>query len=431
MFCQKCGKQNSGDAVFCENCGADLRDHPAQGKQETQGVPLPAQGNMRRQAMQESQMAQVPPRKPFPKLLAVAAAEVVILVSLALAWSQSRSPEKAAERYFVNFVNGDWEAVRSQLGFKSDWLSSESFARVQAGNNLGIVENYQIRKEDQETDRSVAEAILGYTRQPDRRRQNEEEELWKEVVIDYQAQGEMRTYTVPLQKVEGEWIINSDFVCHDYCVYVPEGAKAWIDGIDLEKAHMLTEEDEAYYGGMNGYEIYNIFYGFYDIKVSMEGMEDFTETIWIEPGDSQYCLEHMSPEKETLDELIEQSRTNMQQIYSAALEGKNFAAIEELFVAEEETKRGIQESYDKLLSQIHEGSIQIENVSFHDILGEISPESSAVSLEFEYEMQYLEEDWWSGDMERDTESGSGSWQFYFVKEDGKWVQQNLGCEKLY
>ena len=28
MFCQKCGKENSNDAAFCNSCGADLRRAP-------------------------------------------------------------------------------------------------------------------------------------------------------------------------------------------------------------------------------------------------------------------------------------------------------------------------------------------------------------------------------------------------------------------
>lgn len=163
----------------------------------------------------------------------------------------------------------------------------------------------------------------------------------------------------------------------------------------------------------------------------MEGMEDVSETIQIEAGESYYQLEKMPLKQETLDELIELGRENMQKIYNAAVEGKNFAAIEELFTADEETKREIEESYEYLLSDIHEGSVQIENVNFLNLFGEASGEGGSVSIGFEYEMQYLEEDWWSGELERDTYKGSDKWQFYFVNENGKWVQTNLGCDELY
>lgn len=472
MFCGKCGRQNSDDAVFCEYCGADLRNIPAQEPFLPQGnVGVPMQGNqegapMQRAAspIQENQAVKAPVKKPFPKLLIVIAVEIMLLGILIFYGvhmkNKIKDPQYVAEKYFISFVNGDWEKAFLQLNLDEKqarddtFITSEGFGKAQAGNNLGVVEEYQVNENQQgmNGDQSLFGDYQGSGNQQEEEltgvqsimraldRQAEENfkdsgSFYEEIEIDYRKQGEteVQSYIVPLQKVNDNWKISgANLISENYHIYVPKGASVSVDEIVLGEEFAFQEGDEGYsYGEMDVYNIPYIFCGYHDIKVSMEGMEDVSETIQIEAGESYYQLEKMSLKQETLDELIGLGRENMQKIYNAAVEGKNFAAIEELFTVDRETKNGIQESYEYLLSDIHEGSVQIENVSFLNLFGEASGEGGSVSIGFEYEMQYLEEDWWSGELERDTYKGSDKWQFYFVNENGKWVQANLGCDELY
>lgn len=474
MFCEKCGRQNSDDAVFCENCGADLRNIAAQRSFPAQGngdVPMPGnQGGppIRRAAspIQGNQAVKAPVKKPFPKLLIVIAAEIMLLGILIFygvhVENKIKTPQYVAEKYFLYFVNGDWEKASLQLELDKEWdsddmfITYEGFAKSQAGNNLGIVEEYQVNEDQQEAGKNGEQSLFGDYQDGGNRQEKEltgvqsimeslnrqtgrdlkgDGPFYEEIEIDYRKQGEteVQSYIVPLQKVYDNWKVSgADLVCRGYHIYVPKGASVSVDEIVLGDDFALQEGDDGYsYGEMDVYNIPYIFCGYHDIEVSMEGMEDVSETIQIEYGDSYYQLEKMSVKQETLDELIELGGENMQKIYSAAMEGKNFAAIEELFTADRETKREIQESYEYLLSDIHEGSVQVENVSFQNLLGKVSREGGSVSIGFDYEMQYLEEDGWSGELERDTYKGSDNWQFYFVNENGKWVQTNLGCDELY
>lgn len=491
MFCEKCGKQNGDDAAFCENCGADLRSISAQEpflpqggtsvslRGSREGAPMqratsPIQGNLEKAPMQraafpiqENQAVKAPVKKPFPKMLIVIGAEIMLLGILmfysAHLENKIKKPQYVAETYFLNFVNGDWEKAFLQLELDREWSSDdkfityEGFEKAQAGNNLGIVEEYQVNEDQQEAGMNREQSLFGDYQDGENRQEKEltgvqsimqaldrqtgkelkdDGPFFKEVVIDYREQGEtkVQSYTVPLQKNDrNNWKVSgADLVCRGYSIYVPKDASVSVDDIVLGEEFVFREGDEGYsYGELERYYIPYIFYGYHDIEVSMEGMEDVSKTIQIENGDSYYQLEKMSVKQETLDELIELGRENMQKIYSAAMEGKNFSAIEELFTADQETKREIQESYESLMSDIHEGSVQIEKVSFLNLSGEASGEGGSVSIGFDYEMQYVEEDGWSGELERDTYKGSDNWQFYFVNENGKWVQTNLGCGELY
>ena len=63
-------------------------------------------------------------------------------------------------------------------------------------------------------------------------------------------------------------------------------------------------------------------------------------------------------------------------------------------------------------------------------MGEVTEENNSVFLQFKYKMEYTQENW-SGKSVRDTYEGDGEAQFDFIKEDGNWVQTNLGCRELY
>lgn len=446
MFCEECGMQNSDDAAFCENCGAKLRNSPEQGSAPTQGnVPIqrgqgvrPKQGTT--SSMQGNWAVKAPEKKPFSKLFAVIAAEAVVLAAMIFVGVQMenerKEPQNVAERYFVNLANGDWQEAFEQLSFlpEDEFITAENFAKTQAEYNMGIIEEFQVRETQQAADMSGLQNFESYLSQQSGIQGTGMQSLEEEVVIDYRKQGGMNveSYTVSLQSADGNWkVAGSNLVCQDYSIYVPKGAIVSVDGISLGNDYAVREGEEYYQEGVDGYMIPFLFYGIHDIKVTMEGMEDVSETVRVDYGDSRYYLEKMFPQKETLDALIDLGRENMQKIYNAAMEGKNFAAIEELFTTEKETREEIRESYEYLLSEIHEGSIQIENVSFYNMMGEASREGDSVSFGYEYEMQYLEEDGWDDSPERNTAQESGECRFYFVKEDGKWVQTNLGCEQLY
>lgn len=415
MFCEKCGMSNRDDAVFCENCGADLGN----------GLIQPS---ARTQVLRE--------KKPFPKMLFVLLAELALLILLIFGSFQlaekEKSPQREAERYFVNIANGDWEAALAQvdLAADGDFLKAVNFASAQIEEYPGVVQNYQLQEDEQDSGIWYKQLSEGQ-----KSKRMEDGIPWEEkVVIDYQAQGksEGSSYMVGLQNISGNWKVKgADLICADYEIFVPKGANVRVDGIFLGDTYAMPTGEGDDGEKMDGYCIPYIFYGIHNIEVSMEGMEDVTGTFWIEHGDSQYELKQMSPKKETLDELLVKCKENMQKIYDAAAQGRDFADIEALFTAEEDMREEIRESYDNLRSDFEEESIQMENIRFYDITGEASPDGSMVSVQFAYEMQYMEKDQQSNRMKRNASSGNERLEFYFVIENGQWVQENLGCEFLY
>ena len=180
---------------------------------------------------------------------------------------------------------------------------------------------------------------------------------------------------------------------------------------------------------MDVYQIPQIFYGTHEIKITMEDMEDVIETFQIDYGSSQYYKESMKVKEEVLDALAQKAGENMQKIYSAAMAGKGFKTVENLFTSSEEARKGIKESYENLLSGLNEGSSQPTKANFQNITGDVY--GSEVEMSFDYDLDYRYEDWWDEEWEVGNYKGEDQWVFQFVKEDGNWVQTNLGCEPLY
>lgn len=423
MICKNCGALNSDEAIFCENCGTNLRN----AAEDKSSFILNAE-----------QMQFVPVKRKFPVLTVVLAVEAILLIFLVYAgiiiMENKKSPQQVAESYFTNAVNGDWEAAFSEFEereLNGDFITAESFAKSQRGNSIGIVENYQVLSQKKVSDGLGIGKVYSMEHGVE---MDEVPFLDTIITIEYQLQGAMETenYEVSLSDKTGNWKVNiENLICSQYHVYVPMGTEVSIDGVVLDQEYAAPQADDSYYSGLDGYCIPYIFYGFHDLKITMDGMEDFTDTIQIGNGDSQYYLEYIPFKQETLDELLEKSKENMKTIYSAAMAGKNFNTIADLFTAEKENLTEIQESYEYLLSGFNEGSIQPEKIEFENIAGYISRENGSVLLEFEYKMDYMEEDWWSGELEENDLQDESESEIHFIRENGSWVQTNLGCNRLY
>lgn len=480
MFCPNCGYENGEDALFCENCGVNLAEAVRQSEAEKTvilGAGKDIQDNNESanagygqangyaqnagygQANgyaqnagygQESGYAQnsgygptngyaqngvnvqkpASEKKPISKWIFVVAAEVIVI--LICAWTLKgiigniNTPERTAENYFVHVANGEWEEAYKDLDIEeiangnSDFVNSEMYSKGQAQKSLGIVSNYQVAAGNDALNElnNVLEGISGG------------DSLGQTIRIDYRAAGdtENSVYVVSLNNTaKNKWKVGvSDLLCRDYRISVLSGASVSVDGIDLG-AEYFTETTDY----MDSYTIPYLFYGIHEIKVSMEDMEDVVDTVSVDYSEAYYYCDRMLLKEEVLDTLIQKAGENMQQIYSAAIAGKNLKTIKELFTVNEESMESIKESYGYLLSGMNEGSSQIKNINFYNVKGQAYVDSLGVEISFDYKIDYTYEDWWSGNTENDVYEGSEESIFSFVKENGNWVQTNLGCNTLY
>lgn len=166
--------------------------------------------------------------------------------------------------------------------------------------------------------------------------------------------------------------------------------------------------------------------------VSMEDMEDVVQKVQITETDKEYQLNTMCMRQEAVEKLIQVAGKNMETIYHAAICSQDFRDIASIFTSDKECIPDIEGCYQELISDLQENSSKPYSIQFHSISGRALPAyGSPVHISFAYDLAYTYEDWWSGDMQKDVYSGNEDLTFEFVKENGRWVQSNLGCISLY
>lgn len=404
MFCPNCGTKNSEDACFCENCGTDLRNVTPQDGGQLLPVKEKKTGS-----------------KWLPIIIVEAAVIILGVFLLKGILDKSNSPERVAEKYFVHMANREWEEAYEELDIKeieessSDFINLEKYTRYQEQTNTDAVSGYQVVLENNQS------GLNGLTNGS---------AFDKTVRIDYCIKGEAGNSTrrLTLNRVgNSRWKVGvSDLLCKDYTLYVPIGASINVDGV-----HLGTE----YYAQDNGYSdcysIPYIFCGPHEIKVTMDDMEDVSETITVESvNGASYSCDSMTLKTEVLDTLIQKAGENMRQIYASAADGKSIKTIENLFTSNTEYLDDIKESYGYLVTNFHEGSNRLQKVRFRNITGKAYANGAAVEISFNYDMDYMYEDWWGEGWEQDTYSDGATIYMSFAKENGNWVQTNLGCDTL-
>ncbi len=488
MKCPNCGNENEAEALFCGYCGVNLQEAAALNGQEgsspgsqatgaqgngqdtssgqgySQGTDAQSQGygagtsNTQNQGYGQGYGAgqghtgqgygqeggygafgqQQVVKKPFPKWAFAVIAEslllVLVIVGSVKVLAKSGDMKQVAEQYFVNMANGDLEEAYGQLdiaqlglGEDDPFINAGMFAKAMAQSSLGVVNHYQVN-EGSEWEESLYQwgenlGLSGDT------------PMMRTVRIDYRAEGDTsnKTYPVSLDQASGKWKVSlAGIVYQDYRIYVPAGAAVSLDGVPLGEGYRNLEEGSQEDAYLDSYLIPYLFYGSHEVEVALEDMEDVEETIQVGYDSSQYYLEAMQIKEEIQDALVQKAGENMKQIYGAAIAGKDFSAVEELFTENQELRQEIKEYYEYLMSEASQGDTRLQEITVSNMEGTVyGSEGAAVHVGFEYSVGYIYEDYWSGEEESDTYSGTGECQFRFVKENGEWVQVGLGCEMLY
>lgn len=387
MFCQNCGMRNDENALFCENCGCALENH-------------------------RNTMAMYVQKKPVSKLALVLIAEIIAVVlavyGITYAAGKVFSAENTAEAFFVDMANGDMADAYKKLNIKeSQFINRKMFLKACRYNNFGVVSDYSIKS--QNVSGSVVNVTVEY----------KSEEQDKGTLDLLLKKGKDKKYSV-----FDNWCVDMGNFITTYNIIVPEDASVVVDEIELGKKYRGKVEK-----GMVQYEIPYIFKGMHDIRVYQDGMENVEKQVWLFDSYSDYYLDKMELKEDTCEELINQSVDNMQQIYAAAMSGSSFSQIEDLFISDEESRSNIEKLYEDMVSDMSDEDCKPYKISFKNVTGKAAAYGTYVDVEFDYVMEYVRK---SRDGEKTEKKKSRliksrNLRFEFVKEDGKWVQENLGC----
>lgn len=444
MFCPNCGKKNEDRARFCEACGTRL-EQPLQ-PQAPGHVPAPIPDqtlNHVPNLIPDQTLNQVPNQagnppcggraagKPMPKRSLVIAVEIIALIALAVGFFQigksSFSARKIGEKFFISMANGDWDNAYRLLDLEeSEFINEETFAALAPENSQIPVGNVAVCAVAEETG-NFSENVLGT------------KTLGTEVTVNYRKKGSSSDSSVFLQLNRSaqkklfffeNWKVSpQSLITNGFTVTVPAGAKVTFDGGTLDRHYITKEQGNENY---ESYQLPDIFNGSHEIAVSMEDRQEVKMTVDTDQGG--FYLSSLPFQEEVLSGLIGNAGLMMQNIYAAAMEGKEFSEISEFFTTDSEALKQIKRDYKSLADALKETAYENQyQYAFRNIQGEAygdtydGEQAVAVDLEYDYTVEYA---YGKDRAQKRAVNGSNSTMFRYTREGGNWVLCNLGCFSL-
>ncbi len=417
MFCPECGVKNPDNAIFCQECGSRIEEVAPVIMPQANELPQMPQNYIVPQPMP------VQPAKPAGKLRKLILLELVLLcVAAAFTYNYGKklfSPEKTAELHFLKVVNGDWQGVYNDFDIvESQFINESNFVQTQKSRGATLINTYKVSDADRDYSTLGASVDISY------RLKGNTENAEYSVAMNKQAEKNFGLFD--------SWKVDpSSYICYDYNITVPTGAKVIFEGEELS-SNYITEEN-------NGWTYYNIpqlFYGNYDILVTQDYMEDVKAVV--STYDGGYYVNEMYLKEETKEELIREAGKSFEEIYKAGFSNASFDQIASMFSEEHDVREYMESDYSNFVYNLGlDDETGLRKVDFNNVTGSASHEVYDgknyvyVDINYEYTATYTSYDWWTSDISTNTYSDYGSTQFTYVLENEKWVLASTSFNRIY
>lgn len=129
------------------------------------------------------------------------------------------------------------------------------------------------------------------------------------------------------------------------------------------------------------------------------------------------------------EELTRQAGKSLEEIYRSAFQNAPFSQIDIMFSEDNNVRANMENDYLYFVDalEFNENEVGIKNTEFYNMTGTPSYESYEsgsyidVTLDFEHTVDFAVKDFWSGDINIESNSGFGDAVFFYMLENGKWV----------
>ena len=313
IYCGSCGQQNQQNAVFCQKCGQKLiRYRDLTGDRN---VPV---------------MVQKPSK--IPKMIALTelCLLVVCLVAAGMTVRKSFSLERTAKRYVMHMANNEYDKAFEMLDVKkSDFISKKMYKMVNQDVYRDVVDRCYINYKDQGSQAAVTADLI------------------------YQGENgsDHLTFVMDNEKKNllfDNWKVNADNMILPYKLVVPSGSTVTVDDVELDQSYKVSSE-----GGVDSHDTYQIpeiFAGIHTVSVSQDGMGTATSLQYVsEAGESScYYLEQLPLSEETMQQMVQQLASCLEQFMKAAMIGEPYESVAGLFSSTMRDAERIKQFYQEL-----------------------------------------------------------------------------------
>lgn len=137
------------------------------------------------------------------------------------------------------------------------------------------------------------------------------------------------------------WKVSPErFLVHNTAFTIQKGAGIRLNGFEIQ----FPEDSEGYW---QGFGVPNLFKGYYQLEVFMEGMESYYQELNLKKNNESYVIQ-LSVGKEEKEKLLLQAKDDIEKILSAAMGDRNFGSVSDLFHVEVLNKDTIQKEFAAL-----------------------------------------------------------------------------------
>lgn len=394
MFCPNCGMENEDDAKFCEHCGTELervtvRLDQQKGKQEP-GRDKPDRGRSDRKPRDYKEKI-----KGWTGLQIVVLAELVclalVIVILFGAAAVRNTPEAVAKRYLQAYSEENWSKVYDMTAYShGKFLQKTRFIQAMRSSEIPKIMKFKIKKGKKADINTQKNFTVEYT----------------------SKDAESDTLELNLKKQKGNallgtWKVTSDGqVAKDFCINIPAGASAAVDGIALTD----SEKGKSKADGMDSYYV-TLFTGNHRLQEAAPWFELYETDFYAVQG-KDFTAADLKLTEEGKNAVQAKMQEALERVYKAAIEKKDFSEVSDVFL--KEYKDACKKEYSSLVEGMHDDETNTLNqVTFTDFNCELYNDSAypgmpSAKLTFAYEIKYTNSYQLWGDYTYDTEeSGTG------------------------
>lgn len=396
-ICPECGTNNSDDARFCEHCGRklDTDDDMMQEKnqdgeltetirivRETDGeATREFQTGADREVKWEEQTgqrgksaSQGSGRLSLLQIIVIGEAVclAVVIAAFFVIGFTKYNPRTVAEKYFSAYASRDWAAVYDLLEFPEDsTMQEEQFADMMDRTQTSDITNYTVKAVD-----------------------GEDSDIARNFDVEYSVPGEGASelrLTVVRQSSKALFLFDvwkisaAGMITDGYSVVVPSGAKAAVDGVELNDKYKVEDGSE----GTDMYQI-SVFNGVHSIEVAVPWCELY-EGEFDTSADSSATVTELTPSETGAKALQAKMEDALERFYTSAAAGEDYSEVSDLFT--ESAAPEYKSVYDDLKESLASESgdyYTMNQITFDNFRCDFNVEAGLITGEMDcgYTMEY-------------------------------------------
>lgn len=356
---------------------------------------------------------------------------ILIAVTVLLVYpivSSKHNPEKYIDAYIQCLSEKNWdEAYNFMPSIDSPYINKESFKQFIEANSVDTLfsgskaESYVIEKE------YTGDKFTSYT-------------------IDYiDAEGNWKTVHARIKMAkDGFWkydeyrvIPSRNLICNAD-IYVPAGAKVFVDSVEVQNSQSTTMTDSKT-GKDIPVSVFTtdyMFSGEHEIKVQCEGFNDYIKTEKINK-DSYIFYIPLTMSEDQYSKLYNRAQEAVNNLYSYACGGESGIDASEL--SERFSGDSVNALYDEIKDSVYGSNKYIDITDFSvsqatlkSQFGDISVSCSSSAecyINFEFDYKYKITNSFDSESENRTDTGSASVKY--VYENSKWVIDDIAVRAVF